>query len=57
VVLKDEDLKTRLLPLVTNLLDDPERLAEMGRSARALQQSGAAEKIARELEKIMRKEA
>jgi UDP-N-acetylglucosamine--N-acetylmuramyl-(pentapeptide) pyrophosphoryl-undecaprenol N-acetylglucosamine transferase len=57
VVLNDEDLKTRLLPLVTILLDDAERLAEMGRSARALQQTGAAEKIARELEKIMRKEA
>lgn len=46
VLVKDENLNTDLLPLLMNLLDQPERLAEMGKAASRLSVPDASERIA-----------
>jgi UDP-N-acetylglucosamine--N-acetylmuramyl-(pentapeptide) pyrophosphoryl-undecaprenol N-acetylglucosamine transferase len=55
VVIEDRDLGMGLLPILTKLLDDPERLARMKVEAQKLARPGAAAKIVRELWQIMDK--
>jgi UDP-N-acetylglucosamine--N-acetylmuramyl-(pentapeptide) pyrophosphoryl-undecaprenol N-acetylglucosamine transferase len=45
LVLTDEEMPARLCALLTDLLDDPERLARMSAAARALARSDAARRI------------
>jgi len=49
LVIRDAELGTRLLSVVTDLLSDPGRLQAMSSSARSLAVPGAAERIAAEL--------
>jgi len=49
VIVQDEELCTRLLPMVERLLGDPQRLSEMGAASRALAMPNAAELVADEL--------
>ncbi|MFP3855017.1 MAG: UDP-N-acetylglucosamine--N-acetylmuramyl-(pentapeptide) pyrophosphoryl-undecaprenol N-acetylglucosamine transferase [Anaerolineales bacterium] len=49
VVMADERLETDLLPLLENLLSQPDRLEEMSEAAVSLTRTGAAERIAEEL--------
>jgi UDP-N-acetylglucosamine:LPS N-acetylglucosamine transferase len=59
VILKDEDLKTSLLSTVTDLLNSPDRLAQMRRSVKSLATPLAAQNLAsilRELVNEKRKE-
>jgi UDP-N-acetylglucosamine--N-acetylmuramyl-(pentapeptide) pyrophosphoryl-undecaprenol N-acetylglucosamine transferase len=46
LILKDEDLQEKLLPLICELLDQPERLEEMKKNMKALSRPDAAQKIA-----------
>lgn len=46
VLLRDEDLQSRLLATIETLMADPQRLAHMSRNMRALSQPMAAERIA-----------
>ncbi|MFW6183252.1 MAG: UDP-N-acetylglucosamine--N-acetylmuramyl-(pentapeptide) pyrophosphoryl-undecaprenol N-acetylglucosamine transferase [Chloroflexota bacterium] len=52
VRLDDELLPDRLLPLVSELLQDDERLTQMAAAARALDRPSAASNLARLLEKL-----
>ncbi len=49
LLLADETLPDELLPAISNLLDDPERLAEMRAALKKLATPGAAQSIADEL--------
>ena len=46
LILKDEELQEKLLPLISNLLDEPQRLVEMKKNMTALSRPDAAQKIA-----------
>ncbi len=46
VILKDEDLKEKLLPVVMGWMENPEELAQMGQAMKKLSHPDAAEKIA-----------
>ena len=46
VLLRDEELSTELYPLITHLLEDPQRLSDMSRAMKRLATPQAAEKIA-----------
>ena len=46
MILKDEDLQLKLLPLIMDLLDHPEQLEEMKKNMKALSRPDAAYKIA-----------
>jgi UDP-N-acetylglucosamine--N-acetylmuramyl-(pentapeptide) pyrophosphoryl-undecaprenol N-acetylglucosamine transferase len=48
-IVQDEELGTRLLPVVEGLLGDPQRLSEMGAASRALAMPNAAGLVADEL--------
>ncbi len=55
LVIEDRDLGVGLLPMLTKLLDDPERLAQMKVEAQKLARPGAAARIVRELWQLMGK--
>ncbi len=57
VVLKDERLDKELLPTVRGLLVDRERLARMRERMRALARPDAAARLARELHRLIRRDA
>ena len=49
VLVPDAEVKQRLVPTVFDLLDAPERRAELARNARALARPGAVTRIAEEV--------
>ncbi len=55
ILVKDENLTERLLPLVDDLLGDPQKLNEMKEAMKSLARPQAAEKIAAELLALARK--
>ena len=57
LILKDEDLQEKLLPLIMGLLDHPEQLEEMKKNMKILSRPDAAHKIAGLITEITAKQA
>ena len=55
IVLRDEDLRRTLLPLISELMHDHSRLEAMGTAMRKLSKPGAAKRIAGEIERLAMK--
>ncbi|MGB2897587.1 MAG: UDP-N-acetylglucosamine--N-acetylmuramyl-(pentapeptide) pyrophosphoryl-undecaprenol N-acetylglucosamine transferase [Anaerolineales bacterium] len=55
IVLRDEDLRRDLLPMISELMQDQSRLEEMGAAMRNLSMPGAAKRIAGEIESLAMK--
>ncbi|MCP4423717.1 MAG: undecaprenyldiphospho-muramoylpentapeptide beta-N-acetylglucosaminyltransferase [Chloroflexi bacterium] len=57
VQLTDEQLPDKLLPTILELLDDPDKLAQMSAAAKALDKPGAADNLARMIMDVAQKGA